>query len=122
MKTLIIAYLILATIIAVEHRLFAYRWRHYELARRTMGIATVLAWALLLALNGHIDTYTWTIITVAFGIAGAMIGALYTNEAARRREIQTTYQRELLKALEAANDNTSQDQQHPARILREHNS
>ena len=115
--TVLIKYLALATVIYIEHRLFAYRWRHYELARRTMGIATVLAWALILALCGIIDLYSWTVIAVAFGIVGAMIGALYTNEAARRREIQTIYQRQLLKALEAPNDNTGQDQQRPARIL-----
>ena len=117
MKTLIIAYLALAAVIFTEHRLFAYRWRHYELARRTMGIATVLGWALLLALTGHIDPYTWTIIAVAFGIAGAMIGALYTNEAARQREAKLKFQRHLIERLDA-----NADQQHPARLLRKHDS
>ena len=89
MKTLIIAYLTLGAVILIEHRLFAYRWRHYELARRTLGIATVLFWALLLAIHGIINLYSWTIIAIAFGIAGALIGALYTNEAARQREAKS---------------------------------
>ena len=113
MRILILAYLTLAAVIFIEHRLIAYRWRHYELARRTMGIATVLGWALLLALHGDIDLYSWIIVAVAFGIAGAMVGALYTNEAARRREAKLKFQRYLIEALD-------ENQQYPTRILREH--
>ena len=117
MKTLIIAYLTLGAVILIEHRLFAYRWRHYELGRRTLGIATVLFWALLLAIHGIINLYSWTIIAIAFGIAGALIGALYTNEAARQREAKLKFQRYLIERLDA-----DADQQHPTRILREHDS
>lgn len=72
----------IAVIIPVEHWVFARRWKNYELARRTMGIATIMGLALPLALTGHLDWFTWLIIMAAFCIAGAITAGLYTHEQA----------------------------------------
>jgi threonine/homoserine efflux transporter RhtA len=78
--------LVLAAITFVEHLLFAKRWKHQELARRTMGIATVLALALPLAIRGVIDANTWLTILFAFGVAGAVTAGLYKLEEAAYRQ------------------------------------
>src|SRR3989304_528546 len=81
----------LAMAIAFEHHWFAARWKRYERARGAMGVATVLAMALPLAISGVLDLDTLAWLVAAFGVAGAVTTGLYINEAAevnrRAREI-----------------------------------
>lgn len=72
----------IAVIIPLEHRLFARAWKNYELARRVMGIATVMGLALPLALTGHLDWTTWLYLMAAFCLAGAITATMYTSEKA----------------------------------------
>jgi hypothetical protein len=72
--------------VIVEHKLFAKRWARHELARRTMGIATVLALALPWVLLDHFDRETYLWIWAAFGAAGAVVGAMYINNNDREAE------------------------------------
>jgi hypothetical protein len=69
-----------AVIVFVEHRIFSTRWRRRELARRTLGIATVLVLAFPLVIAGIFDLITYTWIWLGFGVAGALTALLYTNE------------------------------------------
>jgi uncharacterized membrane protein len=72
----------LALIIAGEHRLFARKWRRYERARWTMGVATVFVLAVPLGVAGLLDGVTLMWLLAGFGVAGAVTTGLYTNEAA----------------------------------------
>lgn len=77
------AYLaLLAIAIVCEHLLVYEPWRKHELARRVLGIGTVMAFALLLAIAGVIDVSTWAFIMAAFGVAGAITGALHISRQA----------------------------------------
>ena len=103
MTTLIgwkILYLIaLALAIAGEHWMFARKWRRYERARWTMGVATVFVLAAPLGVAGLLDGVTLMWLLVGFGVAGAVTTGLYTNEAANvneqaRREIARETERQ----------------------------
>lgn len=73
---------VLAAVICAEHVAFAARWKRHELARRTLGIATVMVGAFPLAAAGLIDAATWLWLFAAFGVAGAVTAGLYTLRAA----------------------------------------
>jgi hypothetical protein len=70
-------------VIAAEHQVFARRWEKYELARRTMGVATILLLSLPLTLAGMLDFATWEFIAAAFGVAGAITTGMYIDERSR---------------------------------------
>lgn len=96
-KFIIIYWIVLGAVVFIEHRVFAHRWRHYELARRTMGIATVMLGALPLVLTGIVDPLTWGILFIAFGVCGAIVGALYTHEAAGERQARVDSLKRLMQ-------------------------
>jgi hypothetical protein len=73
---------LVAAVIAIEHKRFARRWKRYERARWTMGVATVLGLATPLAMVGWMDWATWCWLMAGFGVAGAMTTLLYLNEGA----------------------------------------
>jgi hypothetical protein len=74
-------FVLLAIIITIEHIIFALVLKWPELARRTMGIATVLGLAFPLALRGYISIATWFFFVFAFGLCGAIVAFVYTLEA-----------------------------------------
>jgi len=76
----------LALVIALEHWIFGRRWRRFELARRTMGIATVLGLAWPLVQVGVLDFCTWFLLVCGFGVAGAVTAGLYTWEWSHERQ------------------------------------
>jgi len=82
--------LCVAIVCALEHHYLAARLKRHELARRTLGIATVFALATPLAAIGvlQLDTLAW--LFAAFGAAGAITAAMYTWEYAQdeQRRIQ----------------------------------
>jgi|GEM_PF-3802192 len=83
MRTEWIAYMIaIVATISIEHHLFAHRWRRHELARRTLGIATVLGLAAPLALCGAIDLTTYIVLWCGFGTAGAVTAFFYVCKRA----------------------------------------
>ncbi|RPI64476.1 MAG: hypothetical protein EHM48_00790 [Planctomycetaceae bacterium] len=103
MTTLIdwkILYLVaLAPAIAGEHWMFARKWRRYERARWTMGVATVFVLAAPLGIIGLLDSVTLLWLLAGFGVAGAVTVGLYTDEAANvneqaRREIARETERQ----------------------------
>jgi hypothetical protein len=65
----------LAAIVAYEHSTLGRRWRDYELARRALGIFTVMGWALPLAKNQK-GLGAWTTAFAGFMVAGATKTAL----------------------------------------------
>src|SRR4030067_3062328 len=76
-----LCYLIaLALVIGGEHKVLARSWRHYEMSRWTLGVATVMGMSLPLVFLGGLDWVTWAWMAAGFGIAGAVTGALYTND------------------------------------------
>lgn len=81
-----LALLILALIIAIEHRTVAYLWRRRWIARVTLGVATVMATAGVFVLTGTLDGPTWLFILFAFGVAGAVTAGLYAWEEATGAE------------------------------------
>jgi hypothetical protein len=76
---------VVGVVVAVEHKVFAHSWRRNELARRTMGIATVMGLGLLWVrrLNGF---SAWLLLLAGFGSAGAVVSAMYTQEWAAAKE------------------------------------
>lgn len=60
----------LVRLIAYEHDTFGRRWKDYELARRAMGILTVMAWALPLVRRER-GIGAWFTILGGFMVAGA---------------------------------------------------
>jgi hypothetical protein len=66
----------------IEHKLIAKRWKRYERARWTVGVATVFALAMPLWWAGLFDGATLLWLLAGFGVAGAVTAGLYTNEAA----------------------------------------
>lgn len=68
-------------VVAVEHQLFAHSWRRHELARRVMGIGTVMGLGLLWVrrLSG---VSAWLLLMAGFGSAGAVVAGMYTQETA----------------------------------------
>lgn len=119
-KLIVIYWIILAAVIYLEHRKLAYRWRHYELARRTLGIATVMLGAFPLVCVGVLDPFTWLVIFVGFGIAGAIVGSLYTHKAAVLRDVRMLIlTNALLEKAEGTNGkNPGQDIQRRTRVPR----
>lgn len=87
--------------VAIEHYLVGRAWKGYELARWTLGVATVMFLALPLALAGVIDFSTWLLIFFGFGFAGAITAGFAIHESAHRR-LQRTQQ------LRGAIDDTSE--------------
>ncbi|MCA9935969.1 MAG: hypothetical protein H6662_15735 [Ardenticatenaceae bacterium] len=69
-----------AVVITIQHYTIGRWWQHNELARRTLGIATVLLISLALVATGAIRWQSWLIIAVLFGTAGATLAALVITE------------------------------------------
>ena len=72
----------LGATVALEHILLGKLWKRYELARRVMGIATVLGWLFFAVLMGALDLATWLVALFAFGTAGAIVGLCVICEKA----------------------------------------
>lgn len=90
----LIAYAALTGIVvAIEHLTFGRWWARNELARRTMGHATILFLALIFVPFGLIDLTTLAAITIATGTAGAVTAAMYVNEAEQRKRRQADQMR-----------------------------
>ncbi len=60
----------LARLIAYEHDTLGRRWKDYELARRGVGILTVMVWALPLVRRER-GIGAWFTILAGFMVAGA---------------------------------------------------
>jgi len=98
---LMIALIGVAASIAAEHLCFAVAWRHYELPRRTLGIATVLFWFSLLALASPLVPPTAAVVIwVMFGTAGAITAAGYTIRLVRRDQLEAAEHRALINKTE----------------------
>jgi hypothetical protein len=73
-----------ATIVA-EHLTFGRWWKNNELARRTLGHATILAISLLFVTSGLFDLTTLLYLIAGTGVAGAITAAFAVHENERRR-------------------------------------
>jgi len=69
-----------------EHYTFGRWWKRNELARRTLGIATIMLLALPFVLSGVIDFATWLIILFGFAAAGAFKTGLAIMENERNKD------------------------------------
>lgn len=79
-------YILLAIFsVTAEHYTFGRWWAGNELARRTLGIITIMALAVPFILSGVMDFVTWLLILAAFGAAGATKAGLTINERERSR-------------------------------------
>ena len=87
--------LIVAITCAVEHHYLAVRLKRHELARRTIGIATVFGLTVPLAVIGVLDPDTMLWLFAGFGSAGAITAALYTWEYAQDEQHRTQLKRAL---------------------------
>lgn len=104
-KWIYLYWILLAVAIALEYRYIYPLWRRRELARRTLGIITVMGGAYPLAEAGVIDRRTWWTLFNAFGIAGAITSALHLTRDARaaqraRQEVMDDDPRQLWEAWE----------------------
>jgi amino acid transporter len=77
---------LIAISVAFLHLKYYQKWRRHELARRTIGIATVLGFAAILALFNVIDRLSVAVIIVGFGVAGAVTGFFHTQAAAEQEQ------------------------------------
>lgn len=86
--SLIVAFLILvAFVIPIEHLAFG---RHpyfadREMARRAIGIGTVMALALFPVALGGLDFLTWAALLAGFVLAGAVLGIMIWLEERKER-------------------------------------
>ena len=90
--------LVLALTIGLEHQLVGRLWRRHELARRILGISTVMGLAVPLLLADVLDWLTWIILMAGFIIAGCIVGFSNVWESARREELKRRAIRERWKA------------------------
>lgn len=88
-------------VVALEHVTFGRWWARNELARRTMGHATILFLALLFVPSGLIDFTTLAAIAIATGTAGAITAALYVNENERTRRQRAASMRQRVEQYDA---------------------
>ena len=77
---------ILGVVIYAQHVTLGRRWRHNEIARRTLGIGTVMAFLAPLAATGIIDIWTWAVTLAAFIVAGGVVAFCWAEEDALERE------------------------------------
>lgn len=89
-------------VVALQHFTFGQWWAHNELARRTLGHATILFLALLFVPSGLIDLDTLVAITIATGAAGAITAALYVHKAERRKRERAEALRQELEKYDPA--------------------
>lgn len=83
----VILYLVaVGATVLVEHRLVAELWRKHEIARRIMGIVTVMGLAMPLLLLGVLDWVTWLTLMGGFCVAGSIIGTVYIWKHAKQEE------------------------------------
>jgi uncharacterized membrane protein len=99
MAGVVIYWLVLITVIVVEYALLAERWERYELARRAVGIATVMLGALPLVGLGYLDWWTWLILFVGFLVAGTVTTGLYLEKWERERREKVGVLKERLGTL-----------------------
>ena len=90
MAWIFLTYTLLAVVVYLQHITLGRRWHHNEVARRTLGIATVMGALAPLAATGIIDIVTWAVTLGAFIIAGGVIGVCWADEDARERERRTS--------------------------------
>ena len=78
----------IATAIAVvaQHYTFGRWWRRNEIARRTMGHATILAALLALVFMGAVPLTAWLAVLIVTGVAGATLAALAVTEHEQKRD------------------------------------
>lgn len=69
----------------VEHYTIGRRWKNNELARRAVGIATVMAASFPLTLTGTITVASWVVFMFGFLAAGTAKVGLTIRENERRR-------------------------------------
>ena len=77
---------ILGVVIYVQHVTLGRRWQRNEIARRVLGIVTVMGALVPLAAARIIDIVTWAVILGAFIVAGGVIGLCWAEEGARAAE------------------------------------
>lgn len=75
-----------AAAVVVEHYTIGRRWRRNELARRTVGIATIMLLALVFVARGTVEWESWLAIMAAFGAAGAVKAALVITASELARD------------------------------------
>lgn len=86
-----VAFLILvAFTVAIEHMAFGRHpaWKGREMARRAIGIGTVLALALIPVGLGSLDGMTWAVILAGFLLAGAVMAVMSYREKGQLREVR----------------------------------
>lgn len=86
MAWIFLTYVVLAVVIYLQHVTLGRRWAHNEVARRALGICTVMGAFVPLAATGIIDLVTWAVVLGGFVIAGGVIGVCWADEDARERE------------------------------------
>lgn len=88
---MIFLYLTLTAVtITIQHFTFGRWWRRNELARRTMGHATILAISALFVPTGLINGQTVLMMGLATGVAGALTAAfrVHETETAKEKRVQ----------------------------------
>jgi len=88
MAWIFLTYTLLAVVIYLQHVTLGRRWQRNEIARRTLGIVTVMGALVPLAAARIIDIVTWAVILGAFVIAGGIVGICWADEGEREREAQ----------------------------------
>lgn len=87
----IVAFLVLvALFIPLQHRVFGLhpRWQKRELARRAIGIGTVMALALIPVWYGVFHALTWAWLVVAFALSGVILFAMTRQERGQLRRVR----------------------------------
>ena len=85
---MILFYLLLTLgVITAEHFTFGRWWKHNEMARRTMGIITVLGLAApFVFFTDFLDVTTYIVISLGFLVAGGTKLFLVQNENESKRQ------------------------------------
>jgi hypothetical protein len=88
--------LLTAVIVILEHFTFGRWWANNEIARRTMGHATILGLAFLFIPSGLIDLTTLITIFLATGVAGAITaGTVVTEKEFKKKKQAEIHRREV---------------------------
>lgn len=84
-----------AVIIVIQHFTIGRWWKGNELARRTVGLATVLLITATFIPLGLVQPETWFVFVLVIGTSGATLSALviHENEMKRKEQARLEIQR-----------------------------
>lgn len=87
---IVVYFLLILFVIPIEHLAFGRhpKWKPREMARRAIGIGTVMALALIPVILGGLDWLTWLMLLAGFLLAGGIMAVMTWRENGQLRKVR----------------------------------